>query len=79
MPKFELDTTTAQALEEAAKSTNMTVGEFVRFRLLGKPNCDATNDAESIANFDSELDELVFSATSLPGDFSRADIYNDHD
>ena len=51
MPIFELDTTTAQALEEAAKSTNMTVGEFVRFRLLVKPNCDATNDAESMADF----------------------------
>jgi predicted DNA-binding antitoxin AbrB/MazE fold protein len=29
--------------------------------------------------FDAELDELLFDGPSLPADFSRADIYADHD
>jgi predicted DNA-binding antitoxin AbrB/MazE fold protein len=29
--------------------------------------------------FDEELDSLLFDGPSLPADFSRADIYADHD
>jgi predicted DNA-binding antitoxin AbrB/MazE fold protein len=31
------------------------------------------------ADFDAELDPLLFDGPSLPPDFSRADIYADHD
>jgi predicted DNA-binding antitoxin AbrB/MazE fold protein len=34
---------------------------------------------DAVANFESELDALVFDGPSLPPDFSRADIYADHD
>lgn len=78
MPNLELDETTAQALKQAAQSKNTSVGEFVRFRLLGEPR-DVAGNAESQFDFDSELDELVFSAPSVSADFSRTDIYNDHD
>jgi predicted DNA-binding antitoxin AbrB/MazE fold protein len=30
-------------------------------------------------DFESELDALLFSGPTLPSDFSRADIYADHD
>ena len=30
-------------------------------------------------DFDAQLDELLFDGPSLPADFSRADIYADHD
>jgi len=30
-------------------------------------------------DFDSDLDGLLFSGPTLPPDFSRADIYADHD
>jgi predicted DNA-binding antitoxin AbrB/MazE fold protein len=45
-----------------------------------------TIDRESAAtvngandDFDAGLDELLFDGPSLPADFSRADIYADHD
>lgn len=79
MPKLELEETTAHALKEAALSNNMTIDEFVRLRLLGKPSGIMSGPTTSPADFDSELDELVFSSLSLPADFSRADIYADHD
>jgi predicted DNA-binding antitoxin AbrB/MazE fold protein len=33
----------------------------------------------AIADFDEELDGLLFDGPSLPADFSRTDIYADHD
>ncbi|MEX2306142.1 MAG: antitoxin family protein [Pirellulales bacterium] len=32
-----------------------------------------------VADFDAELDALLFDGPTLPPDFSRADIYADHD
>ena len=37
----------------------------------------AAQKAEAV--FDAELDPLLFDGPSLPADFSRADIYADHD
>lgn len=31
------------------------------------------------ADFDAELDPLLFDGPNLPPDFSRADVYADHD
>jgi hypothetical protein len=36
--------------------------------------CDATG-----VEFDDELESLLFDGPSLPADFSRADVYADHD
>ena len=35
--------------------------------------------AFSVADFERELDELATDASTLPRDFSRADIYAEHD
>lgn len=40
----------------------------------------ATADrAATAADFDAELEPLLFAGPNLPADFSRADIYADHD
>jgi predicted DNA-binding antitoxin AbrB/MazE fold protein len=42
---------------------------------------EAENGVKAISpsDFDAQLDELLFDGPSLPADFSRADIYADHD
>jgi hypothetical protein len=40
---------------------------------------DESNDQIPRSDFDAERDELLFDGPSLPADFSRADIYADHD
>ena len=39
----------------------------------------AYGDGLPAADFDAELDSLLSDGPSLPNDFSRADIYADHD
>jgi predicted DNA-binding antitoxin AbrB/MazE fold protein len=38
-----------------------------------------TQSGSQLDSFDAELESLLFSGPSLPPDFSRADIYADHD
>ena len=40
---------------------------------------EPANGELSLAQFDSMLDELATDGVSIPGTFSRADIYADHD
>jgi predicted DNA-binding antitoxin AbrB/MazE fold protein len=42
-------------------------------------NHGALEDGESASEFDAKLDALLFDGPVLPPDFSRADIYLDHD
>ena len=79
MTTIELDEKIAQALEEAARSRGMTVQEYVRSHVVGKQNGIHASDARCDVDFDSELDGLLFSGPTLPADFSRADIYSDHE
>ena len=79
MITIKLDEIVAQALTETAKSLGMTVQEFVRLRVLGEHNGTHAADAPSGVDFDAELDGLLFSGPTLPADFSRADIYSDHE
>ena len=79
MTTIELDEKIAQALEEAARSHGMTVQEYVRLHVVGERNGIHASDAPSNVDFDSELDGLLFSGPTLPADFSRADIYSDHE
>lgn len=44
----------------------------------GRPNA-TVRESEAGGDFDAELDALLFDGPSLPPDFSRADIYADHD
>ncbi len=78
MTNVELDDLTAKALADAAQAQNMSVAEFVRARLLGQ-KLNGSSNAVTADSFDSELDSLLFSGPSLPTDFSRSDIYSDHD
>jgi predicted DNA-binding antitoxin AbrB/MazE fold protein len=41
-------------------------------------SADGSSSAQH-ADFDAELEPLLFDGPSLPADFSRADIYADHD
>ncbi|WP_339888923.1 hypothetical protein [Rhodopirellula europaea] len=78
MTQIEFDDITAEALREAAERQNMSVAEFVRVRLLIlRPGVSASGHDAS--NFDTELNGLLFAGSTLPSDFSRADIYSDHD
>lgn len=49
----------------------------VRLTVDAQPN--ATGSAAQNADFDAELEPLMFDGPNLPPDFSRADIYADHD
>ncbi len=79
MTTIKLNDTTAKALAEAAQSQQMSVEEFVRLRVLGEQNGSSAADEASKVDFDSELNSLLFPGPTLPADFSRADIYSDHE
>jgi len=50
-----------------------------RVRLTEDAQPSATSSAPQNANFDAELELLLFDGPNLPPDFSRADIYANHD
>ena len=50
-----------------------------RVRLTVDEEPAATSSAPRNADFDAELEPLLFDGPNLPPDFSRADIYADHD
>ncbi|MGD9633290.1 MAG: antitoxin AF2212-like protein [Pirellulales bacterium] len=47
-----------------------------RVRLTVQP---APAEVAAAADFEAELEPLLFDGPNLPADFSRADIYVDHD
>jgi hypothetical protein len=75
MISIQVDETTAQALEDQAKRAGMTVGEYVRTLLPFEepPKRPAWEEIEQ------QIVALSTDGPSLPADFSRADIYRDHD
>ena len=79
MTTIELDDGTARALTQAAQAQSMSVEEFVRLRVLGEQNKKGLTNSGSQADFNSELDGLLFSGSSLPAGFSRSDIYSDQE
>ena len=50
----------------------------VRVKLTVEPE-PADSAASATADFDAELEPLLFDGPNLSPDFSRADIYADHD
>lgn len=74
MVSIQLDEQTAHALQSAAKGAGVSVNEFVKSLI---PAASDQGDASW------EMLEREFTALSvegiLPSDFSRADIYTDHD
>ena len=78
MSSVILNDNTADELEARAAASGMTVDEYVRSLLGGGAAADSAprlswNEVEGI------LDEHTHEGPALPADFSRADIYNDHD
>jgi predicted DNA-binding antitoxin AbrB/MazE fold protein len=46
---------------------------------LAEPGESGVKANKGVSEFDRELEPLLFDGPSLPADFSRADIYADHD
>ena len=81
---IEIDRRTADALRTQARARGLSLDSYLR--LLAAPAGEATpgddDSTPDMAEFDRWLGELSAgfpAAGSLPADFSRADIYHDHD
>ena len=48
-------------------------------RIQNRCESDPSSSDDARSGFDAELEALLFDGPSLPPDFSRADIYADHD
>ncbi len=77
MTTIQVDEDTAKVLTEMATAHHMTVAGFLR--ILWRRRGVATRPGASAADFDEELESLLFDGPTLPADFSRADLYRDHD
>ena len=76
MTSIQVDDDTAEVLNEMATVHHMTLAEFLRSRAARGV---ATGPSGPAADFEKELEPLLFDGPTLPADFSRADIYRDHD
>ena len=76
MTSIHVDDDTAEGLTELARASHMTVAEFLRTLAL---HSRAAMTEATAADFDAELEPLLLDGPTLPADFSRADIYLDHD
>ncbi|MEO8493644.1 MAG: hypothetical protein ABI614_01135 [Planctomycetota bacterium] len=76
MTSIQIDDGTAKALSVLAATRNLTVEAYLR-SLVASDMALLEND--SAAEFDRELEPLLFDGPTLPTGFSRADIYADHD
>jgi hypothetical protein len=72
---LSIDDATAQLLQARAAAQGLTVDQYVR--TLVEPG--RTAPRLSLDEFDAALQELCFDGPTLPADFSRSDIYSDHD
>ena len=80
MSAIELDPELIERLTEKAKEQGQTVNEFLR-KMIGEQEArHAEHDELSLAEVDELLDELATDGLpTLPENFSREDIYFDHD
>ncbi len=76
MTSIQVDDGTAKALTAIATARRMTVQEYLRSLVASDI---ALLDNNSAAEFDRDLEPLLFDGLALPADFSRADVYADHD
>ena len=77
MAALELDLHTAEQLNALAAASGMTVEAYLKLLLPA-----STNGAPvrmSLGELDSLLSENSFDGSTLPANFSRADIYDEHD
>ena len=77
----ELDQETAEALLAQARAQGLSLGSYLR-SLAEAWAAAPSNGNVSAEDFDRRLDELAAGLPGLaplPADFSRADLYADHD
>ena len=77
MPQILVDDKTLAGLEAVAKARGLTVDGYLRSLVYLEGNGNLP--PFSVAEFERELDELATDSPTLPRDFSRADIYAEHD
>ena len=78
---IELDRRVAEALAAAAAARGLSLEDFLR-DVGGQPAQGQVPDDTGRDDFDQWLDELAAepgARASLPADFSRAHVYDDHD
>lgn len=76
MIAIQIDDSTAKAIASIAAARQMTVDEYLRSLVAHEMEI---LESKPVTEFDQELESLLFDGPSLPMDFSRADIYADHD
>lgn len=76
MTHIEIDDLTAEYLKAEAAARSMSVADYLKLLILptSKPNSEASQE-----ELDAELEQLALDLPTLPEDFSRADIYDEHD
>src|SRR5712664_3955425 len=77
MAILELDEHTAEQLNALAAANGMTPEAYLKLLLPASAN--GASARMSLDELDSLLRQHAFDGPSLPADFSRADIYNEHD
>jgi hypothetical protein len=73
MVSIQIDEQTAQALEMQAQKAGVSLTDYLR---------SLVSPAKKVPDWDEiapEIDALSFDGPTLPPDFSRADMYDDHD
>ena len=76
MTSIQIDDGTAKALTAIATARHMTVEEYLRSWVASDR---ALLENNSAADFDRELEPLLFDGPTLPAEFARADFYVNHD
>lgn len=77
MPSIQVNHQTEKGLQALAAAAGLNVEQYLV--LLASQAPKEAPQAFSEAEFDAELNALTHHGPSLPPDFSRADIYADHD
>jgi hypothetical protein len=72
MVTIQVSDETARALTRQAAAAGLSLEDYLR-TLAQAPGAAAGDD------FDAELDKVALPGPTLPADFSRADIYGEHD
>lgn len=78
---IEIDDHTLAQLSAQAQAQGVTLDAYVR-ALIAPASAAKSNGALSSVDFEHALDELLMDSGDLPvlpGGFSRANIYGDHD
>lgn len=77
MASIHIDDKTAQKLQALASALGLTPESYIE-ALLTK-QLPAKEPSISLDDFDAELESSTIDGPTLPANYSRADIYDDHD